>query len=267
MTEQHIDRPPIIVVTGTHSSGKSTLLSDIEVGKLSTLGIDDDGYNDLGYGFLETDNGTQPYITVPESARRLADIFHRPDLLTTHYDLDFQLEIDFQALCRINAATHMADELTEVLLDEGLIESSQPVITPIIIPDRGPLDGIVYSKLQLPGENVDILRGSPRTGFWSEWLKSVVDLVVITDYKDVPFEADEARLEDAEFRQLVGEAIESSYRQFLDERSIIAISGDRLERRDKLLSLLGHIGNYGSIVRTMEPFEKWGSIKLDILTK
>jgi len=267
MTEQHIDRPAVVVITGTHSSGKSTLLSDIEVGKLSTLGIYDDGYNDLGYGFLETDNGTQPYITVPESARRLADAYHRPDLLTDHYDLDFQLEIDFQALCRINTATHAADELPRALLDEGLIESSQPVITPIIIPDRGPLDGIVYSKLQLPGENVDIIRGSPRTGFWSEWLKSSVDIVVITDYKDVPFEADEARLEDARFRQKVDEAIKRSYRQFLDERSIVAISGNRIERREKLLSLLGRISNFGSIVRTMEPYAKWESVKLDILTK
>lgn len=266
MAEQYIDKPAVVVITGTHSFGKTTLLNDIETGKLSDLGLYDYEYNDFGYGLLEAENGTHPFITVPESARRLADLFHRLDLLTDSYSLDFQLEIESSALFRIIAATNMAKELSRELVGDGVIEPSQSVISPIVIPDRGPLDGIVYSKLRIPDENMDAVNGSPRTGFWSEWLKESVDLVVITDYRDVPFEPDEARLEDIKFRELVAESIESSYRQFLDESSVTVINGNRAERRIKLLALLGQTGNYGDIVRKVEPYARWGSIILDIPT-
>lgn len=265
MAEQLIHKPAVVVVTGTHSSGKSTLISDIEAGKLSELGIYDHDYDDFGYGLLETDDGRHPYVTIPEAARRLADLSHNPSLLAEDYSLEFQLDIESDALFRIHTASAMALELTEDYLRENIISPNQPEIKPIAISDRGPLDGIFYSKLQLPDENVDIINGSPRTAFMSEWLKSFVNLVVITDYRDMPFEPDQARLADAEFRRLVGNNIESGYRQFLDDESVVTIGGNRAERRAKLLELLGQIGSGSNIAsRQLIPYENWESIELNV---
>jgi|GEM_PF-5295338 hypothetical protein len=266
MAEQLVNKPAVVVLTGTHSSGKSTLMSDVELGKLSDIDTPDPEYDDFGYGLVKADGGLHPYVTVPESARRLANLYyHHPDSLAENYTLDFQLNVESDALFRIHSATEMATQLTGKFIEGGVISPAQPEVTPIVISDRGPLDGIIYSKLLIPGEDMDVVGGSPRTGFMSEWLKSFVNLVVITDFKDVPFEADEARLEDAQFRQLVGENIESGYRQFLDEGSVVVISGNREERRCKLEELLGQISNYNTIpARPSEPYKNWRSIELDI---
>jgi hypothetical protein len=268
MSEQLIHKPAVVVVTGTHSSGKSTLISDIEAGKLTELGIYDHDYSDFGYGLLETDDGRHPYVTVPEAARRLADLSHNPGLLAEDYTLDFQLEVESDALFRVHTASAMAEELTADCLRENIISADQGEINPVVISDRGSIDGIIYSKLRIPGENLDIVNNEPRTWFLSEWLKSFVNLVVITDYKDIPFQPDQARLADAEFRQIVGEIIENGYRQFLDEDSVVVIGGNRAVRRSKLLALLGQIGGFSSIAsRQTVPYENWRSIELDISTK
>ena len=228
------------VVTGTHSSGKSTLLKDLELGKLSDLGINDNEYSDFGFGVVSDpkDDEPLPLILIPEAARRLVTLYRRPDFVAENYTLDFQIAIDFDVVARIHTAHQLAARLPKRLMEEKLIDHGSKQKEPVVISDRGPLDGCVYSSIRCLDEDTDVINGSPRTGFMTEWLKSFVNLVYITDHLEIPLEEDAARLADVEFRDQIARGIRANYSSFFDQDSIITLHGDRETRKTQLITTL-----------------------------
>jgi len=263
MTEHSISDPSFIVITGTHSAGKSTLLSDIEVGKLETLGITniEGEYDDFGYGLAESDSGIRPFVTVPETARWCADLYKRPDFLAENYNLGFQLNIDSQALFRTHAAAFATKSLTASLKESGDIPSSQTVINPLVVSDRSAMDGVVYSELRIP-KDTNIVFGSPRTGFISEWLKTYTDLAVVVDHNEVEFEDDAARLSELDFRDTVNRSIRLNYEHFLGSEKVVSICGNRENRVQKFLQLIGQVANTSADRQFNRPYQEWSQITL-----
>lgn len=247
------------VVTGTHSSGKSTLLADLEKGKLSDLGIHPDEYDDFGFGIIPNSKKTEliPLILVPEAARWLAkDIYQRPNLLAGKYSLGFQLEIDNETIMRIHAAHELTRSLRKKLVDTGLVAPDVRVGQPVVISDRGPIDGLVYSSLRVERET-DIIGSYPRTGFMSEWLRTFVDLVFITDHNGVPFQQESARLNDTNFRDRVAKSIELNYGRFFERDSIVTLQGDRKSRKERFVTELSQRVAQGRPAYTSQPYTSW----------
>lgn len=269
MIEVYVHDPVVGIITGTHSAGKSTLLSGIEAGKLNDLNVHDTEYDDFGYAVIQDDTGNKhPLLTIPESARWWADIAKHADFLAENYTLDFQIAVDSHVVSRIHNAMHLARTVTSALIDRDGIPSSQPIVRPVILSDRGPLDGIVYSALRLPDQDTNVINGSPRTGFMAEWLKSYVDLVIVADHAGVPVEIDPARLNDVQFRSNVATLIERSYKQILGEESVATVSGNQTSRHMELASLLSKlISSEATAARNNMDYRDWPSIRLEPPTK
>jgi hypothetical protein len=256
-----------VVITGTHSAGKSTLLSGLEDGKLSDLGVLHPEYDDFGFGVQQdSHSGIEiPVITVPESARWLAvDVHNRPDLLAENYQLDFQLSIDAETIFRFHAGNELAATAIKNMQREGLLMGASSHMQPLVVSDRGPLDGVVYSELRCDGDTNKI-NGFSRTGFATEWLKSFIDLVVISDHSSIPFEFDGARMEDHKLRNDIAECIDANYRTVMPEESVTTLHGDEQDRKHSLLKEVSRsISGKTNYSKPSLPFQAWGTVKLQL---
>jgi hypothetical protein len=228
----------VAVITGTHSAGKSTLLAGFEQGKLSDLVVRDRIYDDLGYGIVDSPNGQRALITVPETARWLADRVKRPDFLAENYSLDFQLDIDALVKSRIHAAIGSTGEVVNALLEQGKLSPSKATMKPVVLSDRGPLDGVIYSQERMPDQDTNMMNGLSRLGHNATWMRGAVDLVIVADATDIPFERDEARLDDVVMRQRIAQSVLSQYGALVSAEDLAVVSGSREERHAQVASLL-----------------------------
>ena len=261
MSTRYPIETPLAIITGTHSAGKSTLLSDLEQGKLNDLGVYDEEYTDFGYGVIDSPTGKRALVTIPETARWYAGLYDRPDLLAENYNLDFQLSIDSLVIFRAHAATALSQAVKNKLIERGELPDAS-ILEPIVVSDRGPLDGIIYSEARILDRDTNIVNGSPRTGFHTEWLKSFVDLVIIADHKDIASEADAARLDDDALRQKIGESTVRNYTQFMPEGMVHIVSGDQEARKAEVKKLLAPLTYDERITRKALAYEKWKNVKI-----
>ena len=253
----------VAVITGTHSAGKSTLLNNFEMGKVSTLGIEGKDYDDdLGYGIVDSPIGPRALITIPESARMLADACGRPDLLAENYTLDFQLSIDAVLQFRIHEATAITSQVSERLVKEGLLPQSDGADHPIVLSDRGPLDGVIYSEARSEGRDTNIINGFGRTGFHTEWMKSFVDLVIVADHTTVPFQADATRLADVDFRDRIADSVLLNYSALMPADSVRVVTGDKETRRSEVEALLAPLSIKNRLGRTSLSYDEWPSVRI-----
>jgi len=257
----------LVIVTGTHSSGKSTLVSGIEQGKLAELG---DNYpftgnryaDDLGYGMLDSPDGQRFVITVPETARWLAEEVGRPDLLAENYSLTFQYDIDALATYRIGAAVGATSSVMEQLMKQGLLEFSDIASKPLIVSDRGPLDGVIYSTERIHDRDTNLMDGYPRAGSHAEWTRQAASLVIVSDDQDVPFEKDAARLDDNLLRQEIARRILLNYGDIMPEDSLVVVSGNADERLAETKRILGSLHRFQKGIRLPLSEDQQAAFKL-----
>ena len=199
---------------------------------------------------------------MPESARWLAvSILDRPDLLAENYSLPFQLSVDAEVIARFHVASYLAATVIPRLRQESLLDNDAPVTKPVIVSDRGPLDGVTYSELRCETDT-NTVNGSPRTGFLVAWLKDYVNLVVIADHTAIPFEPDAARLPDHAFRLRVAHDIAKNYGAVLSYDQITTVTGSRDERKGQLIRAILATQEVPAASPPPTPYEQWASVTL-----
>jgi hypothetical protein len=257
--------PLVCVITGTHSSGKSTLLGGIEQAKIGELGVVHQEYDDFGYGIVEDPESGRKFavITVPEAARWLAYLYARPDFLAESYNFDFQLAIDAETVSRIYGAMTIAKSVVAQLVSRNDL-AKDDILRPVILSDRGPLDGLVYSDTRLGVTDVDVAyhRKGTRVGFTAALLASMVDSVIIADHTETPFDVDDVRLDDIRFRDEIAKRIAANYRRFMPEQSIIQVEGDRIRRKEKVCTFLASRLGLATVQTASLPYSEWNSVEL-----
>ncbi|MDZ7786276.1 MAG: TIGR03619 family F420-dependent LLM class oxidoreductase [Candidatus Saccharibacteria bacterium] len=232
-------KPLTFVITGTHSSGKSTLLDDLEDGKITDLGLFNPEYDDFGYGVVAADSGVKaPVITIPEAARWLADTYNRPDFLAENYTQQFQDTINAETIFRTHHAADLSEAVVDVMIEKGLLDPETDVIRPVILCDRSRLDGIVYGLAR--SEDADTVSAieTDYNRFTVPWIREYVDLAFVADHEEVEFENDGSRLADEQFRNRVANEIDEVYRDALGKKFAGRISGDRIHRKRDLIQAI-----------------------------
>ncbi|MEO6109415.1 MAG: hypothetical protein ABIP50_00175 [Candidatus Saccharimonadales bacterium] len=252
----------IAVITGTHSAGKSTLVGDFEQGKLSDLGLENREYPDLGFGVIDTPTGERPLIIVPETARWYADELGRPDFLGENYNLPFQLDIDFLAIDRVQAAVGSTGLVAAKLRELGKVSDTVQATLPIVLSDRSSFDGLIYSHERISDQETDIIDGFARAGFHAHWMRSFVNLVIIADHTEVEFEHDETRLDDATFRDTIAESMVRNYKKILPIDAIQFVIGNPEARKAKVATLLGAMSSQDKAVRLGLPYADWPDVRI-----
>ncbi len=233
------------VVTGTHSAGKTTLVSDYVATLNNRRTIGGESQDALYYysaGSLTYNHLEIPVVTIPEAATIYALERRTPEVLTTSYTFDDQVRMEL-----------LADTLgTEgSILAESLFDALNPAHkgkrVALLLSDRTGLDGAVYSGVRLPAqeqENVNLyevmkntggmLIGSgPHTYQWRQAVRQAIaqsDIAFIVDHEEVPFESSELRLADLEFRNRIATQITKAYNAVLGTDMLVKVSGTREER-------------------------------------
>jgi hypothetical protein len=152
-----------VVVTGTHSAGKTTLLSDYGC-RTEMLEEAADYKLPSGFtaGYEYVEGVVVPVVIAPEAATRYAStVAKNSRTLTDMYTLEHQIGIESiaqQLMVRANVvAAHLSHRLQPNM--------STPVA--IVASDRSQLDGHVYSSVRLPEaeqEEVDMAVVAKATG-------------------------------------------------------------------------------------------------------
>lgn len=232
-------QPKTLVITGTHSAGKSTLLMDFTEGKLTDIGVYSSEYNDLGYAVV-VDPATEskvPVITVPEAATWLiVEQYGRPDLLGENYTQEVQNSINSETVFRTHYAAELSELVVKALIDDGQLSKEDEVLRPIIVTDRSLLDGLVYGDYRSNGPEVADSVQTQRD-FCNPWTKTFVDSAASVDHTEVEFEQSAARLDDEIFRDDIAQLIDEAFSAMLhpDQRVTIGkFSGNREERKRQL---------------------------------
>lgn len=253
----------VAIITGTHSAGKSTLLTDIEEGEIRDFDMKLSSYEDFGYATLDVNDEQRCVITVPETARWLADTLHRPDLLADNYDPGFQGAINVLAIQRIHEAIRLTGVIEQLLVNNGTISRPSPV-GPIVVSDRGPLDGLIYStqrSVDKPKKSDGVEENSRELGFFTEWTKRYVDVAILVDHKEVPFDIDAARSSSKSLRSEIGRLIKLNYDQFLP-RDVVTIRGNEEERKIGAISILSALRPGEYMQRSPLDYTSWKAVEL-----
>ena len=237
-----------VSITGTHSSGKSTLLNLFERGSMNEFLIPEDS-EDLGWGAIydiEHDQ-TVPVVTVPEAATWLANRMNWPEYLTTDYNHGVQTEIDAQHVHRLIEA-YMTIPVVRAGVAARYGELSDATV---LMTDRSIADGLPYSANRTPDEpNIDVSPNvigglNSRIFIAREMMNTYVDLVLIADHKEVPFQSSRLRTYDHALRDQVAEDISRYYFTNADNYQIRWLRGSGVERFELATDLiLSHIAQF-----------------------
>ncbi len=265
-TARNETEPMVVVIAGTHSSGKTTLLQDFEIGKLSELSLGEEiEYPDFGYGIIEASDGTQhATITVPEAATQLTRQLQRPDLLTDNYSIDFQFNVDFDAASRIHEAIFAMSALKKHLLGAGHMTSPSTVGRDLVISDRSPFEGVIYGYIRTGVTDVDTFahKKGTRVGFWANWVHSFVDAVILTSHDEVDFESSPVRPNDPAMRENVAKSIAANYHAIMPDGTVTVITGNETERLAKSTKFILSLINMSSQKPNQLPFSAWNEAVL-----
>lgn len=232
--------PFVVAVVGTHSAGKSTLVQSFETGKLDDVLDEELLYEDFGYGLVEPpeESPATPVVIVPETALWCAKLSDQPDLLGKNWNLAFQLQVDGMYMLRSQAGIEIATRAVNKLVDTHPDFSDRDLTRPLVLTDRSVLEGLAYTRAHLPGQDTDIIGGFPRAAFHKKWIAQYVDVTVLTDHTEVPFQADPSRVDDLTFRNDVAEQVTQDYHSALPSERIRTIQGNKEQRKAALNSLI-----------------------------
>lgn len=236
---------PAAVVTGTHSSGKTTVTDDFARGSFVP-------YPDIdiavGFGIRQTvqvlDGGAEcPVIVVPEAARRYCSITNNPAAMLKP-SIFPQLDVERIGEDMINVGIELASR--------AAVEINGQRIAALLF-DRSPLDAHIYSELIDPMHTHDevniaaYLQASALlyvgvvdkelvVNYRQQLEKDArqIDRVFFTDETEVLFENDGQRVEDLQFRQEVANKLRQRYAEVLGPDAIHMLTGNRIAREQSL---------------------------------
>jgi len=218
MAFEHLERPTgLVVITGTHSAGKTTLFNDLQdhLPKTECTNV----------AFSE-EAATTYATTQPGKELSLTDGYTPEDQVIIEVN-------NFGAITEAVDSTQSSDDTHP----GGLV-----------ISDRSPLDGLAYAMLRT-GEDQRLVSmyetyssaqnsaGNTVPGVflpWAQWVSKFtqryVDLVIIPDHTEVPFEDNGLRESDVNFREEVAETIARLYKNIVGRERILVVAGSREER-------------------------------------
>lgn len=232
--------PGLVVVDGTHSSGKTTLLNDYFKGAAML-----DETFDCYFPYKERGAGI-PVFGVAEAATAY-DAWVRParteSCLTSGYNLLDQAAIELTAFSSIEAA----------MIACGRRAKDLGAPAGIVLADRSPASGHVYARLRLgrTANNVDLREvcaaseGKLMTNPSAEYrvdiqqlgrtqLQGYCKLVLIPDHHEIDFEDNGLRQTDLDFRDAIATEMIAYYSGLLGATNVQHITGNRRERLAKL---------------------------------
>jgi hypothetical protein len=231
-------------ITGTHSSGKTTLLEGL-MGSSTVIPELPDVMDAIPYPKFRRLEGI-PVVFVPEATTAYMQRTGKENFATTAYSREDQLAVEEYGLSLIMSAfTGLVEYLTAVNETKGLV-----------LADRTPLDGTVYRSSRLPGDSPWVsgfetemtLHGRAFNTvegvalnyetMWSDFLNRYCDFVIIPDFTEVPLDDNGARLPDREFRQDIAMNIDRAYRDAGLVKNTDIVRGTPAERIDQTMEII-----------------------------
>jgi len=231
-----------IAITGTHSAGKSTLMNDF----MQALDpLEGQLYPWLREATFTLASGiTIPIVGVTEAATDYAHTIAKdPSVMTHNYRMEHQIGVESIAFNRLLYGGQRCAELA------ASYQSSNRRLIGLLISDRTPLDGHVYSRLRLPAEEqvyIDMehvaqftggrppktVHDSPIPYRWRirRSVREMVDIALLPDHTEVAFEHTDVRIEGEAFRDTVANAINAYYSRLLTADQVQVVHGSREER-------------------------------------
>lgn len=245
------------IVTGTHSSGKTSVVDsfgDPDLTQQLGLGTPVDCPYTPRYavGLLQVQVGGEPYnlpvITCEEAATRYAYQRGQPELVTTGYGFGHQIMMEHKAM--------------EMVLDAYTIARRAALAYPaiprlgncaLILSDRFTADGAAYSALRLPErdqENIDYnevedavlgwrthptgQRILPIRGLFREFVRQYCDMVFMADHREVALENNGLRDSSLAFREAVARRIAQIYRHGIGLPLMPLLQGSVEQRKETI---------------------------------
>lgn len=244
-TELFLARPLVCAVDGTHAAGKTTLVESFEEqGKLCDIVNELAGkelpYDDLGYGLINlpvTDQLT-PTVFVPEAARWAANYSGDSTLLGENWNLEFQLQLTEKYKSRIQTAFELSGLAAQHLVTTTQELEAGDLTRPLVLADRSGLDGLAYIRLRSGLENTEVIGGFPIADASKKWAAYYIDLVLLPDHTEIPFEPDSAQSNDLELRDSIAVEVANNYRSVIPPERTQILRGDREQRRAGLLQFI-----------------------------
>lgn len=238
---------PLIAIDGTHSSGKSSVLTELAVGR-SILDVGEAKMWGIQAFAEPVRDELTPVVLVHEAATRVATTWNQPEMLTTGYTASGQYVIEQSADGAISVAGLVACELGKQLNDLR--------VRPVVVTDRSALSGYSYLTERLPEEDpnwVNLSQVAQETGMllaapvstprdicelFRAAMQEACDHAYITDHTEVPFEDNGLRLEDTELRERIARSIHKIYRDCLGSNRVSVLAGTAEERAAKVRAKL-----------------------------
>lgn len=248
MTSPELQAIGHVVVDGTHSGGKTTLIQDYVAQKelLPDDGADFGTKHGFTYPYVcvtENVDGIEvPVVISSEAALSRAQKYPWRKMLTEEYNTVDQGAITFHAALNIVTGASYAARMADKLQPNAALPFG------VTLSDRGPLSGYVYADTRLPGYNHDVFDmrdffdlSGPTPTYTNlrpriEAFVSTCDLAVIPSHKRVKFEASEYREEDLELRRQIARGVHAAYRERVEK--VATLSGSRPERRSQFQAVL-----------------------------
>lgn len=215
--EKSNELPYLVIITGTHSAGKTTLLNAL-------AGID----------------FTQPTQFVPEAATDYTSRLGKHNVTTDGYTFADQIGIEVHALSLIASA--MDDIMTRA--------ANTPESRGLVVADRSMIDGAVYSRLRTPDADTDTLSmfdiehaiddssfntvagvRLPFRTLAASFLRRYCSLVLVANHEEVELEDNGLRDADSDFRDIVATNIVEAYSKLLDARKVKSVQGTPAGRK------------------------------------
>jgi hypothetical protein len=178
---------------------------------------------------------------------------NKPSVLTSDYTLEDQINIEALSCSIIVNAT--------LVLDSVLASKPKGQRRGMVITDRTPLDGHVYSMDRCPDEDQEhfsaaqlaepgfmLVGGSTDTTKRFEFreddrevMRQVCDQVVLADHTTVPFMDNGLRETELSFRDRIAQDIAKYYSSVLGTDRVVGLRGAPEERKQALRELIIHL--------------------------
>lgn len=235
-----------VVVTGTHSAGKTSLLEDY--GTQTKLLEEVTGYKvpaNFSANYEYAEGMPVPVVIAPEAATYYADTVAKNNrVVTDQYTVEHQIGIESVAKRLITRAQVVAAHLAHRLQPD-------PDIRPraIVVSDRSQLDGHVYSRIRTPNaeqELIDMAHVALATGgkapknyvghaipYREDARQNAADslgIAFIADHSEILFNHSEYRVDDIQLRDKIAHSMIDYYETVLGSDRLVRLSGNRIER-------------------------------------
>ncbi len=236
--------PFVAIVSGPDYSGKRTLLTDLEYGKLKHLKgfrLADDQHDDYGYGVsrFQNDRLIMPYITVPAPDKYKAeDKFKDSDNMSEQDDELLRIGIESEIMQRIQDAFPLGYQLLELLRRDAEFDSGIIIPRPVIISGKGPFIETIRKVHHDPRSDYDAKDLRADTDYSKAWLKNRVQLLAIATHTETTFHRGMSNKKSLQLAEEEAKKIEDSHAGLLPNESIVTLNGDRDQRRDTLLAVI-----------------------------